>query len=79
MKKTLAILTFVLTIALGVGCQSVTPPQPYVAADRKTKTAATHYLDKTKVDHPDLAQGIDDLLESWELRVKNAEGGVWPQ
>lgn len=81
MKKSLFPIVFLCFAALAGagGCQSVTPPQPYVTADRQTKTATEHYLNQTKLDHPDWAEGINDLLASWELRVKNAESGVWPQ
>jgi hypothetical protein len=60
-----------LCLALA-GCASV--PQDYVAADRATKNAVGPMLSITAQDHPDLKQPIDDLMVSWELRLKAAEG-----
>ena len=74
MKKLITI--FVLSLSgLFVGC-TVTPTQPYIAADRATKTAVDQYLGITATDHPELTQGVKDVQDSWELRLKSAESAV---
>ena len=74
MKKLITV--FVLSLSgLFVGC-GATPTQPYIAADRATKTAVDQYLGITVKDHPELLQGVVDVQLSWELRLKSAESAV---
>jgi len=69
MKK----LMTIACLGLLFGCQSVVPSGAYVQADRSTKKAVEPMLGVTKQDHPELKDSIEDLLSSWEMRLKNAE------
>jgi hypothetical protein len=69
MKKLLTLVCFGLLF----GCQSVVPSTTYVQADRATKKAVEPMLNITVQDHPELKESVEDVLASWELRLKNAE------
>jgi len=66
---------FALSLAV-VGCTSTVPEGAYVAADRTTLTAVRPLLQDHAAEHLDIAPDIADVLDSWELRVKQAEQGV---
>lgn len=60
-------------LGLLFGCQSVVPSTTYVQADRATKKAVEPMLNITVQDHPELRESVEDVLASWELRLKSAE------
>jgi hypothetical protein len=69
------LLIAVLALAgLQLGCMghSVKPGDPYLRADRQTKNAVDPVLRLTAEDHPELKPAIDDIVESWELRLQKA-------
>lgn len=53
------------------GCGSLN--KAYIAADRQTKDAVDPLLSRYTADHPGDKQLVDDLRNSWELRLREAE------
>ncbi|MGE5609706.1 MAG: hypothetical protein ACM359_10665 [Bacillota bacterium] len=66
-------LLVIACLGLLFGCQSVKPSTTYIQADRATKTAVEPMLNITTKDHPELKDSVDDVLSSWEMRLKAAE------
>lgn len=77
MKRIKLVITLCLLSVAGClgGCQgsSLVPSAAYVTQDRNTYKAVKEITDKAKVDHPDLARGINDTMKSWDARVSAAE------
>lgn len=61
------------------GCQSVTaPPQSYVQAHRNTHDKAKRIYDGFKKANPSEANAAQNLYDSEEILIHNAEAGTFP-